>query len=746
MKRFDPESIKTRWDKWLDEQSDWKNRQKGGATDQFLETAVEPIAEVARYGEYLLREMKWATSKNFSSVKHLARLVGKKLDRKHSAIGTIIVSHSTPSVGGALGEARYQNLGSTLTDIDQLSEYDNGSKDESLTGAYLYGLSPWLEDSFYSIPVGAIFSNNSTGLKYVAAEKKTINKFTSKWSRINKNQTLKDAFYANGGWEGYKYLSVPIVQGIQKEVVLTTDASTDACQTFLIDTLDIEAADSYYTKQFCYITVIDGVEETEWTEVYHLSTVGATSKNFEINILDNMTGTEIKFGDGINGAIPPKGSTIILHYLETAGKSGNVADLYSFDQGITGAEIPEGLKVTIGCQNMWAIFGGKDLETLSDFKTNAETAYEKNYEIMHTYTEFVRRLNEIAPVPILKPKIKSSWLTQTIQGVKVLTPTIGVTGLNGNLQKLTTVEQNLFNRVTTNKISDNVLSSKYVIYEEPDILKINSHITIELKENVISPTSLIEELQEGLQQRIGKYNLDAIDCYRQVRVIQETLGLSDNIASIDTVDLITIGVTDVSIVTNIKSSTPYAVFTFTLPSTDINRRSADGYCIKTKSDGNLINALINFNLGTLQKSYVLQETTAVDTTENTTLSNTDFSVANEGARLLSECESSYKTLSRDVLSGLTAITTSPNETWVKSVAYDKDTLTFKVGIPVTEIIGYLDLPPNTTSSDVLSSLESKLKKNTVSIDFEFECPDKTLDVTGWNSVWYYDNIEVEIDS
>lgn len=745
MKRFDPESIKTRWLAWLSEQDDWKNIQKGGATEQFIEVAAEPIAEVARYGEYLLREMKWATSKNFSSVKHLSRLVGKKLDRKHSAIGTIIVAHSTPAVGNAAGDPRYQNLGNNLTDIDQLSEYDEGAQDTTLSGSYLYALTPWLEDSSYSIPIGATFTNNVNGLKYTAAEKKEIRKFTSKWSRIRKNQDLKDAFYADGGWEGYKYLSVPIVQGTQKEVVLTTNATTDACQTFLIDTLNIEAADSYYSKQFCYIEVIDGTEVTNWTEVYHLSTVDATAKRFEINILDNMTGTEIKFGDGINGAIPPKGSTIILHYLETAGEDGNVADLYSFDGSISGAEIPEGLVVTLGCQNMWAIFGGKDLETLTEFKTNAETSYEKNYEIMHTYTEFVRRLNEVAPVPILKPKIKSSWLTQTIQGVKVLTPTIGVTGLNGNLQKLTTVEQNLFNKVTTNKISDNVLSSKYVIYEEPNILKINSHITIELKDNVISPSTLITTLQGGLQQKIGKYNLDAIDCYRQVRTIQETLNLSDNIASIDTVDLITIGVSSIAKVANLKSNIDYIVFTFDLPSTDINRHSADGYCIKTKADGNYINALVNFNIGTLQASYVLQESNSASDSD-TYLTNTDYSIASEGDRTLDLCETTYKTLSRDILSGVESINTSKNNEWVKAITYDQDTLEVRIGIPASEFLDYLDLPSTTTTAEILSILETKIGKNTASIEFGFECPDKTLDVTDWNSVWYYDNIEVEIDS
>ena len=98
MKRGDPESIKGRWLGDLKQKPSYKNIQKDGAIEQFIEAGSEPISEAYRYGEMMLMEMKWDTSRNFSSIKHQARLVGKKLGRKHSAVGTIITSHSdTPT-------------------------------------------------------------------------------------------------------------------------------------------------------------------------------------------------------------------------------------------------------------------------------------------------------------------------------------------------------------------------------------------------------------------------------------------------------------------------------------------------------------------------------------------------------------------------------------------------------------------------------------------------------------------------
>ena len=747
MKRFDPESIKNRWMQDLQSKPEWKNIQKGGATEQYLEAQAEPIAEAARYGEYLLREMKWATANNFSSVKHQSRLIGKKLDRKHSAVGTIVVSHSAPSVGGVMGGARYLNLGGTLLDIDQPSNYDDGVDDKS-TGANLFGLTPYLEDVSYKIPVGSTFECDTNGLKYIAAEQKVIKKFTSKWSTISRNADMKDAFYADGGWEGYKYLIVPIVQGELKTVILG-QSDNSAAQSFLVDTLDIEAADSYYTKQFCYIEVADPNtgETTVWEEVYHLSTVDSISRKFEINILDDMTGTEIRFGDGINGAIPPKDSIITLHYLETKGKAGNVADLYTFSPNVSGAFIPEGLKVTIGCQNMWAIFGGKDLEKLSDYKASAEVAYEKNYEIMHQYTEFIRRLNEVAPVPIIKPKIKSSWMQQEIStggtSVKVLTPVIGVTGLNGNLSKFTTTEQALFNKIATNKLSDNILSSKYVVYEEPNIVKINSHVTLELKESVVSPNDVKNEIENGLQQRIGKYNLDAIDCYHQVRLIQETLNLYDNIASIDTVDLITIGVSEISSVS--LTGTDYILFKFKLPSVDINVLSANEKCIKLDEDGNKISALINIKIGDIDTSYVMSKGSGSTLSVST---DSDLTPSSEGDFKLLECTHIYKTLSRSELSNESNVDTTniTNSNVIKYFESDKSTLRFNLGIDLASIKKALNLPDTYTRDDVVSNLRNKFAKNSASIDFCFECPDKTLNLVDWNSVWYYDNIEVDVKS
>ena len=53
MKRGDPESIKGRWLGDLKQKPSYKNIQKDGAIEQFIEAGSEPISEAYRYGEMM---------------------------------------------------------------------------------------------------------------------------------------------------------------------------------------------------------------------------------------------------------------------------------------------------------------------------------------------------------------------------------------------------------------------------------------------------------------------------------------------------------------------------------------------------------------------------------------------------------------------------------------------------------------------------------------------------------------------
>jgi hypothetical protein len=67
--------------------------------------------------------------------------------------------------------------------------------------------------------------------------------------------------------------------------------------------------------------VVVTVDEREWIAVSSLSGAGA---NDAVYVLDRAAGT-ITFGDGINGARPPTGSTVSVSYQYGGGAAGNIS-------------------------------------------------------------------------------------------------------------------------------------------------------------------------------------------------------------------------------------------------------------------------------------------------------------------------------------------------------------------------------------------------------------------------------------
>lgn len=763
MKRFDQNGITERLINNLQSKAHWNNLQEDGATYQLLEAIAESEAEIARYGEYLLQELKWDTSRNFSSTKHIARLVGKKLDRKHSAVGTIIVSHSDLE-----GIARYSFLGVNNFAIDSESNYDNQTKDESLTAdSYKYSLVPWVDTNCYTVPLNAIFSTKD-GINFICAESKTIQTWASNWSSVEKSYTALQSFKAADGWNNYKYLTIPVVQGDLKEVTLG-ESNGSASQSFLVSSLDIEAADSYYTKQFCYIEVIDVDNNvTRWTEIQHLQIAESTDKVFEINILDDLSGTEIRFGDSINGAIPSDKSTIIFHFLETKGADGNVTDLYAFKNEISGISLPTNTKfpgLSIGCQNMWPIVGGKDLETLSEFKANAETAYAKNYEILHTFTELIDNINSISPIPLIKVKTKTYYETTTINTTTLYKNIIGITGLSTGLEPLNTLEKAIFERVINTDLNSKILSNKLIKYVAPSIIELDSAIEIELKNPIISTDSFKLSLENHLQNIYGKANLDTIDHYMQADLVKESLNYSDNIGSIQATSLFTIACSNITYGTiennNGLDESKYFLFTFTLPDIEMDMYNRENYCNRSLVDGNEIVYVFNINITGNTTTFIVKEE---NTTENTVyLYDVDSFFDTDSANLIylynfTDTENKYTmqqllkekhTFSRKELSSLSNLqfsTTVNYSTYSFSVKRSNKSLTLYLLLDANTIAKNLNF--NNTINDsnikkIYNSLLTSIDNGFSKITASFEPADKTV-TSDWNTIMYYNNIEAII--
>ena len=691
----------------------------------------------------------------------MAKLVSKKLSRKRSAIGTIIVSHSDLE-----GIPRYSYLGTENFVIDNESNYDNQVKDDTLTDEmYITALTPWLDVNSYSVPLRATFTTKS-GIDFICAERKTIKTWQTTWDLINQSQSSLDTFYADGGWNGFKYLTVPIVQGVEKEVTLG-ESSGEGAQSFLIATLDIEAADTYYTKQFCYIDVYDkGVEEpVVWTEVQHLQTATSTDKVFEINILDDLSGTEIKFGDGICGAIPSKDATLVFHYLETKGEDGNIADLYQFANEINfpaGEALPTNTKyqgLTIGCQNMWPIIGGENLENLAAFKQNAETAYAKNYDILHTYTELEEEINSISPIPLIKVRTATYYQPTIINSTRVLKNVIGITGLSTSLSPLSDLEVSIFEKVINETINSRVLSNKTIVYSKPSIVEIDSKLEIELKKPILGVSDFEENLSKNLQSILGKVALDSIDCYMQSDIIRYALEYDDNIGAIQATNLFTVATTTFTYGTLVDANKKYIMFEFKIPELKQNALSREGYCDRSLVDGNEIYLVFNLTVAGTKSTFIVQENSDKSTigTLNYEKNSERFALDDEvvipiytgKAFTIKQLLKEKHAFTRNELSDASLLQTALTQNFSDVYFYvERSALLPKYYLMVdaksiAEQLDFYD-PENTDIKKIYTALYNSLNNGFSRATVSFEPVDKT--VTGnWDTVMYYNNIDVQVD-
>ena len=758
MKRFDQTAIVQRRIGYLQHYPDFKNIQKDGSLVQMIEAEAEGEAELARYLEYLLQELKWDTSRNISSVKHIAKLVGKKLDRKHSAVGSLIVSHTDYE-----GVNRVEKLGTSNLDINSISNYDDGEKDETMVeDTYINALTPWLSPKSYSVEVGDVFKTKS-GTKFVCAERKSIKHWASTWSSIEKDPALRKSFLSMGGWEGYKYIVVPVVQG-QLRLEYLGDSDNTASQSKILNTLNIEAADNYYTKQFCKVMVKIGNQVQEWKEVQHLGNCSATDRVFEINILDDLSGTQILFGDGVNGAIPPKDANIFLQYLDTDGSAGNVNDLFSFNTVIDfqdkSKSVPTDTGYTdlqVNCQNVWVITGGKDLETVKSFKSNAERAYAKNYEILHTYSELLDNINTISPIPLIKVKVKEFNETEVINQTVVYKKSIGVTGLSTGLLPLNKLERTLFETSVNHTINEKVLSNKLIKYVEPPLLKIDSCVEFGLIDSVVNPNVEAEKVRTYLNGLLGRTCIDSMETYHQSTLIQKCNAFREDINNINTTDLLTFDVQDI-FSTKIGSTDVdnYTIFSFESPYIDEEVLSNEGYCCKTLEDGLSIVGVFNLNVNTNPLTFVIRDngkdySTTVSKATTNEISNTqDFYDNNESQRYyLKKTLREKHTFNLSELKNPNDASSDVNivDSGAEDVRFYFEPSSTRVKanliMPNTTLAKFLGFNSSVDAARILSLLQSSLDSHSSSVTLSISPAHHTVKGE-WNTVMYYDNIDVKV--
>ena len=205
MKRFDFDASKARMMQRARIHLDWAKLMENGTFSCILDGQAESISELSRYLEYCTLEKKWDTAQNTSSRLHMTDMLGYKPNRPVSSTGYIVVSHTD-----AEGNNRLKNLGSRFFDIDELSNYDDITKATSYTSTENASLVPWTDSKIYSVPKGTRFIS-ADGIEFLATETVSTRFLTEKYSNILADENLKADFLKAGGWNGLKYLKIPVI-------------------------------------------------------------------------------------------------------------------------------------------------------------------------------------------------------------------------------------------------------------------------------------------------------------------------------------------------------------------------------------------------------------------------------------------------------------------------------------------------------------------------------------------------------
>lgn len=529
--------------------SDWALILGNGTVGNLIDTIAESEAELARYSEYELMEKKWKTAMNMSSLQANADLISYKRQLPKSAIGYVVVSHTDEE-----GNDRLQYYGNYFFDLDATSDYDDIDKDTDADTEAKHSLVPWTCDTSYTIPKGTRFIA-ANGNEYFSTEvvsSKTLKKGISSMSSAE-----LESFYSRGGWKGIKYLKIPVMQGIQKTVSIGQTNSATRFQSFVLPTLDVDAATNEISCNYfsVYVKPTSGGENVYFTEVDRLSMATSIDNVFEKSILKDESGIKIKFGDGISGAIPPEG-TLYVNYVETLGADGNLDAKYQINTMVlpTGYTLKDPRSGTystfLSCTNTTAIQGGKDIEDISDFRDNAPTSYLKSYTIA-TNKAYLNAIEKYSPLNLLHCKIfPDSGITSEQLDVTVgedtteevanelytISDNINITALlaNGQLIDDDEVDDEFLNPLQTS-IYDMKGPSDNIKFVQPNLIEIVPSFKITSSSYDFTEDEISDYVKEIIAEEYDIFNQD----FNEPLYNSKLIALAKSFKFSDSVNIIT---------------------------------------------------------------------------------------------------------------------------------------------------------------------------------------------------------------
>lgn len=417
MKRFDSDAAYLRIKERLEMMSEWAQIAPNGTISNIFKVFAEEENELARYLEFLYQEKKFKNARTLSAISSMTDLIGYKQQLPKSAIGYVIVSHTDKN-----GVNRLANYGTEFFDLDAASDYDDLAQKSNATDEEKAALVPWTANEAYSIPAGTVFKS-SDGTQFIATESVESRSLKEPFSSIKKDSSKYAEFIEAGGWNGIKYLKVPVIQGIQVSKQIGQAQGT-RFESFTLDTLDVENASNIISCEYFNVSVApykknsnnedvaDGDIQT-WEKIENIGLAGPYDKVFEVKILNDEGKLLIKFGDGITGKLLPENAILTVNYLQTKGASGNVLSKFQITEmtlpGTDQQVDPRTNQISnfLTCTNISAIMGGKDIEAEDDLKKNAPVSYLNSYTVS-SKKSYLKQIEENSPVNLLHLQIFNS--------------------------------------------------------------------------------------------------------------------------------------------------------------------------------------------------------------------------------------------------------------------------------------------------------------------------------------------------
>jgi hypothetical protein len=150
------------------------------------------------------------------------------------------------------------------------------------------------------------------------------------------------------------------------------DILVPAMQVTRVEDEEIGVSDGQPSQSFQLPTNYDHgslevtIDDIAWERKDVLGLSAPTDKHFMVSLSPNNE-TYLRFGNGVNGAIPDNEAKIFVNYYSTKGPEGNV-EINSITTLVSSVVVPGGteLKVT----NPFPSYGGKEKEGLAELRTS----------------------------------------------------------------------------------------------------------------------------------------------------------------------------------------------------------------------------------------------------------------------------------------------------------------------------------------------------------------------------------------